>query len=118
MGRVAGTCYIKVDGEQLEISGSVELPLSDTNRETVMGLAGPVGYKETARPPFTKLSALFTKDFPLEKITKGTDMTVTTETPNGRPYTLSGAFLEGEPTVKADDGTVDLEFGGMKGQWQ
>lgn len=118
MGRVAGICYIKVDGEQLEVSGGVECPLMDTTRETVMGSNGPAGYKETAQRPFVKLAAVFTPDFPLDKVTKGTDMTVTTELPNGKVYTLSGAYLEGEPTAKADDGTTELDFGGKKGQWQ
>lgn len=118
MGRVAGICYIKVDGEQLEVSGGVECPLSDTVRETVMGVAGPAGFKETAQRPFTKLSAILVPGFPREKIAKATDMTVTTEFPNGAVYTLSEAYLEGEAVAKADDGLSDLEFGGKKGQWQ
>ena len=115
--RVAGTTYIKMDGEQLEVSGGVECPMSDTKRETVMGLNGSAGYKETAQEPYTKLSAIFMPSFPIDKIRTATDMTVTTEMPNGRVYTLSGAFLKGETTVKADDGTVDLEFGGTRGIW-
>ena len=118
MSRVAGTCYIKVDGEQLEVSGSVEVPLSETNRETVMASGGAVGYKETAQRPFTKGTFIFVPGFPIEKVAKGTDMTVTTELPNGKVYTLSHAWLEGEATVKADDGTIDMEFSGKKGLWQ
>lgn len=118
MSRVAGICYIKLDGEQLEVSGGVEVPLLEVVRETVMALAGPAGFKETAQRPFVKLTAVFGRDFPLAKLQSATDMTVTVETPNGKPYTLSGAYLEGEPTAKADDGTTELEFGGKKGQWQ
>ncbi|PZO17630.1 MAG: phage tail protein [Burkholderiales bacterium] len=118
MSRVAGICYIKVDGEQLEVSGGVEAPLLDTMRETVMGLAGPAGFKETAQRPFVKLTAIFVSGFPLAKLQSSTDMTVTAELPNGKVYTLSGAFIEGEPSAKGDDGTIELEFGGKKGQWQ
>lgn len=116
--RVAGVCYIKVDGAQLDISGGVEVPLTDVKRETVMGLNGPAGYKETALEPYVKVSAILTKDFPLEAVQAGTEMTVTAELSNGRVYTLSGAFLKGESAAKGDDGTVDLEFAGDKGQWQ
>lgn len=116
--RVAGICYIKVDGEQLEVSGGVECPIVDVKRETVMGLAGPAGIKETALEPFVKVSAIFVPDFPLAKLQYMTDGTVTTEMANGKVYTLSGAFLKGEPSAKGEDGTVDLEFGGKKGQWQ
>lgn len=118
MGRVAGTCYIKVDGEQLEVSGGVECPLMEVSRETVMGTNGPAGYKETAQRPFVKVTAVFVRDFPMDKVTKGTDMTVTAELANGKVYTLSGAYLVGEPTAKGDDGLTELEFDGKKGQWQ
>lgn len=116
--RVAGICYIKADGEQFEVSGGVECPLMDVKRETVMGLAGPAGLKETALEPYTKLQAIFMPNFPLDKLRTSTDMTVTTEMPNGKVYTLQGAFVKGEPAAKGDDGTVELEFGGTKGQWQ
>jgi hypothetical protein len=116
--RVAGICYIKVDGEQLEVSGGVEVPIVDVKRETVMGLAGPAGLKETALEPFVKVSAIFMPSFPLDTIRTNTEMTITAEMANGKVYTLSGAFLKGEPSVKGEDGTVELEFGGKKGQWQ
>jgi len=118
MGRVAGICYIKVDGEQLEVSGSVECPNLSVVRETVMGTNGPAGFKETAQRPFVKVAAVLVSGFPRAKLEKATDMTVTAEFPNGDVYTLSGAYLEGESTAKADDGTTELEFGGKKGIWQ
>lgn len=116
--RVAGTCYIKVDGMQLEVSGGLECPITSTTRETVKGVNGPAGYKETNRTPSTKLTAIFRADFPMDAVAEGTDMTVTSEFPNGKVYTLSGAFLVGEPSAKAEDGTIDLEFEGDRGIWQ
>jgi len=116
--RVAGIAYIKIDGDQLEVSGGVECPLLDVNREPVMGLTGPAGFKETAAVPFVKLTAIFRDDFPVDKLSESTDMTVTAELANGRVYVLSGAYLVGDPAPKGDDGTVELEFNGEKGQWQ
>lgn len=116
--RVAGTVYFKVDGQQLEVSGGVEVPLGNFVREAVMGVNGPAGYKETARVPAVKLSAIFRDDFPIDLITDGDDMTITVEMPAGQVYTLSSGYMVGEPSAKADDGTVDLEFNGMRGQWQ
>ncbi|MEE1920188.1 phage tail tube protein, partial [Pseudomonas asiatica] len=40
--RVAGTCYVKVDGAQLTITGGCEAPLMDVKRESVV----PGCYKE------------------------------------------------------------------------
>ena len=115
--RVAGICYVKVDGEQLEVSGGIECPIVDIKRETVMGLNGPAGIKETALEPFVKVSTIFMPSFPLATLQSNTEMTITAEYPNGKVYTLSGAFLKGEPAANGEDGTIELEFGGKKGIW-
>lgn len=116
--RVAGVCYVKIDGMQLEVKGSVECPMTETKKEPVMGTAGVAGYKEEPIAPFVKLTAIFTEDFPLETIRTGVDMTVTAELPNGRVYSLSGAELMMDPSVKIDEGEIELEFVGQKGVWQ
>ena len=116
MSKIAGTCYIKVDGAQLEINGGVEVPLSHVKRETVMSDSGPAGHSETATKPYVKLTAVVGKDFPLEKLQKSTNMTVTAELANGIVYTLSDAYVEGDPPpIKASEAMIDLEFGGMNG---
>jgi hypothetical protein len=116
--RVAGICYVKVDGAQLEVAGGLECPLSDTQREAVKGTNGTAGFKEEHRTPYVKVNAIFRDDFPMDKVAKSTDMTVTAEFPNGKVYTLSDAFLVGESSAKADDGTTELEFNGIRGIWQ
>lgn len=112
--KVAGTCYIKVDGEQLVITGGVEVPLSKVKRETVV----PGYFKEEDRAPFTKVDAVMTPDFPITKLVNGTNMTVTTEFKTGRSYVLSGGYLVDEVNVTGDDGKVSLNFDGIAGDWQ
>jgi hypothetical protein len=116
--RVAGICYIKLDGEQLTVEGSVECPVNEFNREAVMGLSGLAGFKETATEQYIKVAAIFESGFPLTTVRDNVDMTVTAELANGKVYTLSGAFLSGENSVKGDEGKVDLTFTGKKGVWQ
>jgi len=113
--RVAGTCYIKCDGTQLEVSGSVEVPLNTTVRETVVSTQGVVGYKETERAHYVKLDAVFTSDFPIDAITNNESMTITAELANGMVYVLGKAWLEGEANVNVSDGTITLEFHGKEG---
>ena len=110
--------YAKVDGEQLEVSGGFECPGMDVKREAIMSLTGVAGYKETPIKPYIKMTALFVPNFPLATLQSNTEMTLTVELANGKVYTLSGAFTEGEAPVKGDDGTIDLEFAGLKGIWQ
>lgn len=116
--RIAGVCYIKVDGEQLEVKGSIECPLADNVKETQMGANGPAGYSEVAQRPYIKGSFFFLNNFPIEKLSTGVDMTITAELANGKTYVLSQAWKEGEAAISNDDGTVELEFSGMKGIWQ
>jgi len=112
--KVAGTCYIKVDGAQLTIMGGGEAPLTDTKRETVM----PGFFKEEDLAPYLKFKAIDTPDFPRKQLTTNTDMTITCEFKNGKVYVLSGAYLVDEPSVNGEDGTIDMQFDGNKGIWQ
>ncbi|MGS1116872.1 phage tail tube protein [Castellaniella sp. UC4442_H9] len=114
--KTAGTVYVKVDGQQLVITGGVECPTMDVTRETIDGAPGY--YSEKDRTPYIKVDALHTPDFPLDVIAKGTDMTVQAEFANGKVYVLSGAYQVGEPASSGDDGKVSLEFNGNKGMWQ
>lgn len=112
--KVAGTAYVKVDGEQLTITGGAEAPLMDVKRETVW----PGFFKEEELPPSLKMTALMPQGFPIKKLVNGRDMTVTCEFNNGRVYVLSGAYLVDEPSFKGDDGTLELQFDGVNGSWQ
>lgn len=112
--KVAGTAYVKVDGEQLTITGGAEAPLMKVKRESVY----PGFYKEEELAPYLKMTALMPQGFPIKKLENGRDMTVTCEFNNGRVYVLSGAFIVDEPSFKGDDGTLELQFDGVKGSWQ
>ncbi|CAG4906088.1 phage tail tube protein [Paraburkholderia saeva] len=112
--KVAGTCYVKVAGVQLEITGGVECPLTDKERETIK----PGFYSEKDKTPYVKVDALFTDDFPIDTIMSGTNMTVTAELNNGRTYVLSGAYIAGDAATTGDDGKASLNFEGRKGSWQ
>ena len=112
--RVAGTCWVKAAGRQLEITGNVECPLSDKERESIK----PGFYSETDRVPYIQVDALMTRDFPIRDLVEDTDQTVTAELKSGRVYVLSGAYLVGDTAVTGDDGTAALRWEGTRGTWQ
>jgi hypothetical protein len=116
--RLAGTCYIKIDGVQIEVAGGLEAPLAKVKKEPVVAAGRVVGYKETVIPPYVKVSAILLPDFPREKLSSGDDMVVTADFANGDVYTLDKAWFGGESAHKAEDGTADLEFGGLDGNWK
>lgn len=111
---VAGTCYIKVDGSQLVVTGGVEAPLSKVKRESIR----PGYFKEEDVFPFVKVDAVKTPGLDIKKITTATNMTVTAEFKDGGVYVLSGAYLVDDATVNGDDGKLSLKFEGINGDWQ
>lgn len=52
MARVAGTCYFKIDGQQLSLTGGIEVPMNKTVNDDIIGMAGDVDRKETHRAPY------------------------------------------------------------------
>lgn len=112
--KVAGTCYVKIDGEQLTITGGIEVPVSKVKRETIIK-----GYfKEEDRTPFIKMDAVKTPNFPMAKLSDNINLTITAEFKDGSSYVLSGAYLVDDANVTADDGKVALNFEGISGDWQ
>lgn len=118
MGKpVGGTSYIKVDGEQLAVSGGHEIPLGAVEREGVATSSGNY-YTEKDVVPFVNVECVVPKGFPLAKLLSGTDMTITSELRNGMVHVLSGAWLKNpNTTLNAEDGKVKLEFEGEDGKW-
>jgi hypothetical protein len=112
--KVAGTCYIKVDGAQLVITGGVECPISKVKRETIV----PGYFKEEDVIPSVKVDAVKTPGLDISKITTATNMTVTAEFKDGSTYVLSGAYMVDDATVNGDDGKLSLKFEGINGDWQ
>ena len=54
MPRIAGTCYFKIDGQQLSMTGGIEVPMNTKVNDDVIGLDGSVDRKETHRAPYIK----------------------------------------------------------------
>lgn len=118
MARIGGTCYFKIDGTQLSLTGDVEVSMNTSIKESVIGLAGDVGYKEKFRAPFITGTFTVPKDFPLRTITTSDQMTITAELANGQVYVLSNAWLSGEANHNVVEGTTKLTFNGEEGDYQ
>lgn len=116
--RIAGTCYFKIDGLQLSLTGGIEAPMNLSVKEDIIGLDGSIDYKETFRAPYIKGTFKVPADFPIQKITTSETMTITAELANGKVYVLSGAWLSGEANHSAEEGTAELEFHAEEGFYQ
>lgn len=112
--RIAGTCFFKIDSDQLSLTGGIETPLNTSVKESITGLDGSNDYKETFRAPFIKGTFKVPKDFPLDKLSRD-DMTITAELANGWVYVLKNAWVEGEVNHNAEEGTAEIQFSGAEG---
>lgn len=115
--RIGGVAYIKVDGDQLELSGKLTCNIMMTEKEGQSGLSGPVGYKETPRVPTIEGDFFVPPGFPMKALESMAEGTVTAELANGMTAVLSGAWLSGTIEVDAAEGTTSLTFEGIEGKW-
>ena len=116
--RIAGTCYISVDGESLNLQGSLSIPMANVTREAIVASGRTIGYKETPVTPTISGSFYVDPAFPLDKLRNAADMTIVAELANGMVYTLSHAFLTGgDSNFNPEDGNVTLNFSGIRGDW-
>lgn len=118
MAKIAGTCYLKIDGQQLSLTGGIETPMNTRVRDDVIGMTGDVDYKETHRAPYIKGTFKVPKAFPIRKIIDADTMTITAEMANSMVYVLANAWLHGEANLNVEEGTVDLEFHSEEGFYQ
>lgn len=118
MARIGGTCFVKVDGLQISLTGGIEVPMNTNVKDDVIGLDGSVDYKETHRAPYIKGTFKVPKSFPVSKLSSSDAMTITAELANGQVYVLSSAWVHGEMNHNAEEGTVDIEFHGEEGDYQ
>lgn len=112
--RIAGTAFVKHDGEQLSIAGGITVSPLKNMKEGLSGLSGVAGYKETPRVPFIEVEVFNTAAFDISAIEDKEDMTVVAELANGDVWTLRNAWLEGEPDIDGAEGSVTLKFEGME----
>lgn len=111
--RVAGVCYLKANGKQLTLGGSFTVSPSTVEREGVVGLAGPAGYKEIGRIPYIEGEVVTTADLDVEALDAFVDGTVTAELANGKNYVLTNAWRAGASEIDGVEGKLPVRFEGL-----
>lgn len=114
--KLAGTCFVKVNGSQLELQGNMEFPLNVVQRETLLSTGGAAGYKETFVAPYVSGDFIVQKNFPIDEVKESTSQTITVECANGLVYTLSDAYVTDVLVYKPIDGTLSIKWEGTNGE--
>lgn len=111
--RVAGVAYVKRDGIQYSLKGTLTIQPLDEQKEGVVGLDGPHGFKATAVLPYISAQVTKTPDLSLRALQGVTNSTITAECADGTVYVLSNAFFSGLAELDAGEGQVTLKFEGQ-----
>lgn len=113
MKAIAGTAYLKIDGDQKTLAGSWSVSPTTTVKTGVTGLSGVAGYTDAARVPYMEGSLIDTGSLSIKELEALRDATITLELINGKTYVGREMYLAGEPSHDAATGEVSVRFEGL-----
>ena len=115
--KFAGTAFVKVNGEQVPLAGTLTVQPFDVERETKTGLSGVAGYKEMLIAPWIEVEGYFTADVDLNKLhVDSTNVTVQADLPNGKIVVVRNAWSTKPPEINVAEGTFSMRFEGKGGK--
>lgn len=111
MERVAGVCYLSLDGQRYALVGELAYQVSGVMREGKVGADGPHGIKE--KPVFGAITGKIRDLGGLSLTALGAmvDVTVLAELANSKTVVARNAFWSGEPPkADAEEAEVEIKF--------
>ena len=111
--RLAGTCFVMIDGQSYSISGDGMYTVSSATRETLMGQDGWHGYSEKPAPGAITWKGRDGSNTSIAAINASANSTVTLELANGKTIIGRNMVRVGEPIkVNTEDATFEVNFEG------
>jgi hypothetical protein len=110
--RIGGTAFLKVDGVQVSLRGTLTIMPSNVTREGIAGMDGVHGFKETPRVPSIEIQISKTPEIKLTTLAGWTGKTVTADCADGTTFVLNDAFVSGDVSLDGNEGAVTVKFEG------
>lgn len=110
MSRIAGIAFVKADGAQFSVAGTITSSPFDLEREMLVGASGVAGNKEMPRVPFIEIEIFDDADTDLIALHALTNSTVQVELANGDVHVYRNAVSITPPEVNPIDGTTTMRF--------
>lgn len=109
--RIGGITHVSIDGTTITVKGTANLSSVTTERESVTGAGGVVGYIENYIPAFLELEVITDEAGALEFLAAPNgNSTVTCETGDGRVYTFPKCWRVGRPEKNGIDGSISVRY--------
>jgi hypothetical protein len=113
-GPIAGTAYLKVDGNQLALKGNLTVSGSAWERTGIAGQDNVHGYQELPRVPYIEADiSTVPEQVTTEELELLTDVTVQADLVNGFTYVLRNAWCKGPIEINSHDGQFRIRFEGL-----
>jgi len=110
---LAGTAYISVDGVTYQLSADAAYSVSSVKRETLSGMDGIHGFKETPVPGSISATLRDSSSLTVADFNAMDNVTVTLELANGKTIIGRNMWTVDSQEVKAAEGTFDVKWEGL-----
>lgn len=113
---LAGTCTVTVDGVSVNVAGSFRYSVGTKQRETLTGMSGIHGFRESWVAPFIEMTIRDSGSLSLEDISGYTDVTVSAVLVNGKTVIGQNMWIVNRQEMDNNDGTFTARFEGVSVQ--
>ncbi|MDY7560219.1 phage tail tube protein [Pseudomonas sp. CCC3.2] len=108
--RLAGVCYLSVDGVSYMMSGDFSYKVSGVSRETLKGPDGVHGYAEKIEQGYIGATLRDSASLSLSDLNAMSNVTVVAELANGKTVIGSAMWTTDLPESKAADATIEMKW--------
>jgi hypothetical protein len=108
--RLAGTAYVTVDGVTIMVAGQFKYSPSTVKRETLAGMDGVQGYKETPIAGFISCQFRDSGGTTVADFNSQTNVTVVAELANGKTIIGTGMWTVDSQEVDSAEATGEVKW--------
>lgn len=110
--RLAGTATVTADGVSYAVVGDFSYRVAKFTRETLKGMDGVHGFKETPQAGMIGVTLRDTGGLTVADLNDMTDVTVIAQLANGKVIVGRNMWTVDDQEVKSDDATVPVKWEG------
>jgi Phage tail tube protein len=113
--RLAGLCYLTIDGQTYMLSGDFEYSPASFTRETLTGMDTVHGYSEKPQAPHISGTLRDSGGLSVASLNAMTNVTVVAELANGKTVIGRNMWTVEAQTAKSSEATIEIKWEGPQG---
>ncbi|WP_337049769.1 phage tail tube protein [Serratia fonticola] len=110
---LAGTAYVSVDGMTIMVAGQFKYSAGRFKRETLIGMDGVHGYKETFIAPYISCQVRDSGSLVVADFNNQVNVTIVAELANGKTVIGSGMWIVDQQEVDSEDAVFSVKWEGQ-----